>query len=151
MTPADDTPAAGVELDPGAVELGPARVAELDRAGMAAAIAGLGRQFVEGYDAARRALDGDAGAGAPALPARPDGVAVCGMGGSAIGGELVLATAGELAVPASVVRGYDLPAWVRPTTLVVAVSYSGETEETLACVEVSLSRGCRPVCVASGG
>ncbi len=118
---------------------------------MAAAIAGLGRQFVEGYDAARRALGGDAGAGAPASPARPDGVAVCGMGGSAIGGELVLATAGELAVPASVVRGYDLPAWVRPATLVVAVSYSGETEETLACVEAALSRGCRPVCVASGG
>ncbi|HSL95554.1 MAG TPA: bifunctional phosphoglucose/phosphomannose isomerase [Thermoleophilia bacterium] len=118
---------------------------------MAAAIAGLGRQFVEGYDAGLRALGGDAGAVAPATPARPDGIAVCGMGGSAIGGEVVLATAGELAVPAAVVRGYDLPAWVRPTTLVVAVSYSGETEETLACVETALSRGCRPVCVASGG
>jgi glucose/mannose-6-phosphate isomerase len=106
---------------------------------------------VEGYDAARRALGGEAAAGAPATPARPDGVAVCGMGGSAIGGELVLATAGRLDVPAAVVRGYELPAWVRPTTLVVAVSYSGETEETLACAEEALSRGCRPVCVATGG
>ena len=133
------------------VELGPGRVAELDRADMAGAIAGLGRQFADGYGAARRALAGDSATGAPAPPARPDGVAVCGMGGSAIGGELVLATAGALDVPATVVRGYELPAWVRPATLVVTVSYSGETEETLACAEAAVARGCRPVCVATGG
>ena len=73
------------------------------------------------------------------------------MGGSAIGGDLVLATVGDLAVPAAVVRGYALPGWVTPETLVVAVSYSGETAETLACAEAALARGCRPVCVAGGG
>ena len=56
-----------------------------------------------------------------------------------------------LPVPAAVVRGYELPAWVGPSTLVVAVSYSGNTEETLACVEAALARGCTPLCVASGG
>jgi glucose/mannose-6-phosphate isomerase len=145
------TPAGGEERAAVGAALDPETVAELDRGDMRGAIAGLGRQFAEGYDTARRALAGDAASAAPATPAHPDGVAVCGMGGSAIGGELVLATASGLAVPSAVVRACELPAWVRPETLVVAVSYSGETEETLACVEGALARGCRPVCVASGG
>jgi len=57
----------------------------------------------------------------------------------------------RLAAPYHVVRGYELPAWVSDATLVVAVSYSGNTEETLSCVGRALPRGCRPVCVASGG
>ena len=57
------------------------------------------------------------------------------MGGSAIGADLVLACLPELPVPAAVVRGYELPAWAGPETLVVAVSYSGGTEETLACAD----------------
>ncbi len=48
-------------------------------------------------------------------------------------------------------RGYEVPAWIGPETLVIAASYSGETEETLACTAVALERGCAPVCVASGG
>lgn len=141
----------------GATGLGPARVAELDAGDMLGAIAGLGRQVSEGFAAARRSLsqaawaeEGDGGA-APALPARPAGVAVLGMGGSAIGGDIVLAVASHLPVPAVVVRGYELPAWVGPRTLVVAVSYSGDTEETLAATRVALERGCTPLCVASGG
>ena len=53
--------------------------------------------------------------------------------------------------PSIVVRGYGLPVWVGPQTLVVAASYSGDTEETLSCAAEALSRGCRPVCVTSGG
>ncbi len=85
------------------------------------------------------------------LPATPTGVVVCGMGGSAIGADLVLASLPGLAVPTAVVRGYALPGWVGPETLVITASYSGETEETLACTEAALGRGCTPVCVASGG
>ena len=92
-----------------------------------------------------------AGAAAPAPPARPTGLVVCGMGGSAIGADLVFACLPDLPVPAAVVRGYGLPAWVGPEALVVAVSYSGGTEETLACTAEALERGCTPVCVASGG
>jgi len=73
------------------------------------------------------------------------------MGGSAIGADLVLAALPDLAVPAAVVRGYRLPEWVGPETLVVVVSYSGQTEEALACAEQALARGCAPVCVSSGG
>ncbi len=136
----------------GAIDLGPARVAELDAADMLGAIAGLPRQLSEGYVAARERLAGAFFGTFPAIPpAEPDGLVVCGMGGSAIGADLILACLPDLAVPAAVVRGYDLPAWAGPDTLVVVVSYSGETEESLACATQARARGCAPVCVASGG
>ena len=56
------------------------------------------------------------------------------MGGSAIGGDLVAAAVPEPAGAGGRVRGYELPAWAARDTLIVAVSYSGETDETLACV-----------------
>jgi glucose/mannose-6-phosphate isomerase len=134
------------------IELGPARVAELDADDMLGAIAGLPRQLTAGYAVARERLAGGFGeAGTAAPPARPTGLAVCGMGGSAIGADLVLASVPGIPVPSVVVRGYELPAWVGPQTLVAAASYSGDTVETLSCVAAALARGCRPVCVTSGG
>ena len=131
----------------------PGAGAEIDRAGMFAEVAGLPRQLREGYEHGARARLAGAFFGTfPAIPpAEPDGLVVCGMGGSAIGADLVLACLPGLAVPATVVRGYALPEWVGPETLVVVVSYSGETEETLACAAQARSRGCAPVCVSSGG
>ena len=132
--------------------LGPARVADIDRGGMFSEVAGLPRQLREGYEAARVRLAGAFFGTFPAVPpAEPSGVAVCGMGGSAIGADLVLACLPDLGVPAAVVRGYALPEWVGPEALVVVVSYSGETEEALACAAQARSRGCVPVCVSSGG
>jgi len=132
-------------------DLGPDRVAELDAGGMLGAIDGLSRQLTAGYSVALADLAGVFVAANDGPPAAPTGVVVCGMGGSAIGADLVLATMPDLAVPAAVVRGYHLPAWVGPGTLVVAASFSGDTEETLACTREALGRGCVPVCVASGG
>jgi glucose/mannose-6-phosphate isomerase len=136
----------------GLTDLGPARAEEFDRDGMFAEVAGLPRQLREGYAAARSRLAGAFFGTFPGIPpAEPSGVAVCGMGGSAIGADLVLACLPELSVPAIVVRGYALPEWVGPETLVVVVSYSGETEEALSCAAQARSRGCVPVCVSSGG
>lgn len=120
---------------------------------MFGAVAGLGVQLRDGYEGARARLDlvPWGGGGSSALPVRPNGVAVLGMGGSAIGADLVLAATPHLPVPATVVRGYDLPAWLGRDTLVIAVSYSGETEETLTAVAAALERGCVPLCVTSGG
>jgi glucose/mannose-6-phosphate isomerase len=129
------------------LELSPARVAAIDAGDQVAAVASLPRQLEAGYTRAVAALTGKLPAGAAA----PDGVVVCGMGGSAIGADVVGACLADPPVPYQVVRGYELPAWVTARTLVVAVSYSGDTEETLACVARALPRGCRPVCVASGG
>jgi len=136
----------------GLTDLGPVRAAEIDPAGMFAEVAGLPRQLHDGYANARERLAGAFFGTFPAIPpAEPSGLAVCGMGGSAIGADLVLACVPRLSVPAVVVRGYALPEWVGPETLVVVVSYSGDTEEALACAAQARSRGCAPVCVSSGG
>ncbi|MDL2335239.1 MAG: hypothetical protein QFC55_04335, partial [Chloroflexota bacterium] len=70
-------------------------------------------------------------------------VAILGMGGSAVCGDLVRAIFGDrLTVPIVSVRDYELPAWVGGTTLVVAVSHSGATEETLTALATALERRC---------
>lgn len=80
------------------------------------------------------------------------GVVVLGMGGSAIGGDLAAGlVAGECPVPVTVIRGYDLPAWVGPEMLVVGSSYSGKTKETLTAFSQALERGCRTAVIATGG
>lgn len=79
-------------------------------------------------------------------------VVVLGMGGSAIGGELAAGLlAGEMPVPMQVVRNYELPAFVGPDTLIVASSYSGNTEETLSGYADARARGARIVCSTTGG
>ncbi|HTX67664.1 MAG TPA: bifunctional phosphoglucose/phosphomannose isomerase [Thermoleophilia bacterium] len=135
-----------------AMDLGLARVAEVDTSGMFGEVAGLPRQLRDGYGHAREKLAGAFFGTFPAIPpAEPNGLVVCGMGGSAIGADLVVAALPGLAVPAAVVRGYRLPDWVGPETLVVVASYSGQTEESLACAAQARSRECVPVCVSSGG
>ena len=62
------------------------------------------------------------------------GVFVCGMGGSAIGGDLARAALAERATrPLQTIRGYALPPWATPEWSVLCCSYSGDTEETIAC------------------
>jgi glucose/mannose-6-phosphate isomerase len=91
-------------------------------------------------------------AGDLSFPSAPDQLLFAGMGGSAIAGEYVAAWAAEAGeVPVHVVRGYDLPAWAGEGTLVAAVSYSGNTEETLSCFVEAGERGARRAAVTSGG
>lgn len=80
-------------------------------------------------------------------------VVVAGMGGSAIGADLLRSYAEPLAtVPLTVWRGYDLPAWADgPETLLVASSHSGNTEETLTAFDLGLKRGVRLLAVTRGG
>jgi glucose/mannose-6-phosphate isomerase len=79
-------------------------------------------------------------------------IAVLGMGGSAIGGDVVGALLeGELRVPLTVIRDYDVPAHVGPSTLVFVSSYSGNTEETLSAYRAAHERGARIVCSTTGG
>lgn len=80
-------------------------------------------------------------------------VVVLGMGGSGISGDVarVLAPAGGLKVPVIVSKGYRLPGFVGPDTLLFAVSYSGDTEETLAALDQAIAAGARTVAISSGG
>jgi glucose/mannose-6-phosphate isomerase len=82
----------------------------------------------------------------------PGGLVVAGMGGSAIGGALARAALGDQASrPMFQARGYGLPPWTTPDTTVLCASYSGETEETLACFESAGALGARRIVVTSGG
>jgi len=82
----------------------------------------------------------------------PRQVLYLGMGGSAIGGDLVRVWTERLSrVPMAVVRGYTVPCWTGAGTLVLASSYSGDTEETLAATRQAAEQGGRVVAVASGG
>jgi glucose/mannose-6-phosphate isomerase len=130
------------------LELTPALVVERDPRDMHVAIAQLGEHLQIGWKAA---YEEAAPLAARRPPAGFDGVVVCGMGGSAIGADVMRSVLLDLAVPFEVVRSYVPPAWIGPRTLVVAVSYSGGTEETLACAEAARERGCRPVCITGGG
>ena len=81
-----------------------------------------------------------------------NGLIVAGMGGSAIGGGLARAALGDHATrPIAVSRAYGLPPWATPETTVLCASYSGNTEETLACYEAAGFVGARRVVVTSGG
>lgn len=87
------------------------------------------------------------------LEAAPSaGLFVCGMGGSAIGGDLAAAALGDrLTGPMTTVRGYALPSWATPEWTVLCSSYSGETEETLACFEAAETLGAKRVVASIGG
>ena len=74
------------------------------------------------------------------------------MGQSAIGGMLARAAMGDHASrPILAARAYGLPPWTTPDTTVLCASYSGDTEETLACFESAGLLGCPRVVVTSGG
>ncbi len=117
----------------------------IDTLGMAAAARALPEQM-------RAALDAmDAVEGLP--PAEGiSSVVVLGMGGSGIAGD-VLAAVGAATCPVPIVvnKHYECPGFVGPDTLVIAVSFSGNTEETIAAVHSAVGAGARLVAVTAGG
>jgi glucose/mannose-6-phosphate isomerase len=123
----------------------PSSLAAADRGGMLGLVAALGPQLREGY---RTAV---------ATEHLPEGqglrhVVVCGMGGSGVAGDILSGLyAARLGIPIVVVKGYALPEFCGRDTLVLAVSYSGNTEETLTAYAEAKDRGCRIVAVSAGG
>lgn len=115
---------------------------EHDSAGMLAAAAGMADQL----DAAL-ARD-DMPAGGPA----PSALVVLAMGGSAVAGSVLAAFAApRSSVPVVLSSSYDCPRVADPSALVFAVSFSGETEETLAAAAAAAEAGARLVALTSGG
>ncbi len=91
---------------------------------------------------------------AASIPAteRSGGLLVCGMGGSAIGGDLAAAAIGDRATaPLRVARGYTPGPSLASDTLVLCASYSGSTEETLACFDAVGAAGAQRVVLTTGG
>lgn len=82
----------------------------------------------------------------------PKNIVIVGMGGSAIGGELLQGWLREkLPIPIEVCRDYTLPAYANKDTLIFANSYSGNTEETLTAFLTAIQRKCTVLTVTSGG
>ncbi len=82
----------------------------------------------------------------------PNLIAIAGMGGSGVGGEVLSdLLANELEIPVINIHDYALPACVRQDSLVFAVSYSGDTEETISSFADAVERGCFVVGISSGG
>lgn len=79
-------------------------------------------------------------------------IVICGMGGSGIGGRIVSQWLVEdLSVPVTVCQDYDLPHFVNENTLFLVSSYSGNTEETLLCLEKAIEKGAQVIAITSGG
>ncbi len=85
-------------------------------------------------------------------PSQFRNIIVAGMGGSAIGGDFVRSyLADKLTVPMFINRNYGLPLFVDSNSLVIASSYSGNTEESLSAFEEAMSRGCKIIVATTGG
>ena len=123
-------------------------VVPLDTLGMFAATASMPEQIAAGVEATTSS-------GAAARIAEPEAITsvlVLGMGGSGLVGDFLAVTAGPfMSLPVVVVKNYVPPGYVDRRTLVVAVSFSGETEETLSAASVSAERGGQMVAVCTGG
>lgn len=123
----------------------PERLAASDPSDFLGSVEGLPAQVREGWRLGMRAPDLPSGEGLR-------GLVTLGMGGSGISGDVCRAVLGpESPLAVQTVKGYRLPGWVGPDTLVVAASYSGNTEETLEAFEQALERRSRVLVVATGG
>lgn len=79
-------------------------------------------------------------------------ICLAGMGGSAIGADLIRAYSyGFCPYPVQVVRHYDIPRWIDEHTLFIACSFSGHTEETISAMQQARKRGAQVVVITSGG
>ena len=117
----------------------------IDPSGMLESITGLPEQCRNAW-AAAQTLE------LPADYTAIDRIVILGMGGSAIGGDFFrVLLQRESGVPVFNVRGYDLPPFVTANTLVIASSFSGNTEETLSSFGQALKTPCRRLAITSGG
>jgi glucose/mannose-6-phosphate isomerase len=122
----------------------PEAIERLDPSGM---LADVVAQPLQLEDALWRAES----AGLPASES-PRGLLVCGMGGSAIGADLANAVLGDRATrPLHVTRGYSPPGWLTSDSFVLCSSYSGDTEETLACYEAARVADAPRAVLTTGG
>lgn len=81
-----------------------------------------------------------------------ENIVACGMGGSALSARIVKNLYDdELLLPLEIVTEYSLPEYVNEKTLVVLISYSGNTEETLSCLSLAKERKARVFAITSGG
>jgi len=134
----------GVTTTPAAEEISRELIAKVDSTGQLADVLALSEHLRDAVWRVESAIMEDFDT--------PAGLVVAGMGGSAIGGALARAALGDHASrPIFVTRAYGLPTWTTPDTMVLCASYSGDTEETLACYESAGALGAKRTVVTTGG
>ena len=119
-------------------------IEKLDADGMLGILGSFDRQLEEALEIGLKADI--------SVPKAIQKVLVCGLGGSAIGGDFLSAYLGtDLKVPFSVHRNYSVPGYADETTLALICSYSGNTEETLSAFQDAHKAGCSIICLSSDG
>jgi len=122
-----------------------ADVDRIDAGGMLGILYGLPDQFLAGRKIAEQTK-------LAALDRKVNLIMVSGVGGSAIGGDLLRVFLGTRAsLPVLVNRDYQIPRYAGKNTLMFAVSYSGNTEETLSAYGHARDRGAAVIAITSGG
>lgn len=120
-------------------------ITEVDKSGMRRRLSDFPRQCEEAERLARNLEF-------PFSSEDVENVVISGMGGSAIGGDTLNSYLREkLKIPAIVNRNYSLPAFVNEKTLTIVISYSGNTEETLASLNEAHEKGSKLIVITSGG
>jgi len=123
----------------------PAAIKKLDPKNVAGSIANLPQQLLATWAAAKKTK-------IPPAFAKADNIIFCGLGGSNLASELLRRVFGaQIKVPLILARGYNLPAFAGPETLVIVDSYSGNTEETLACLDQARKLKTKIICISGGG
>ena len=120
-------------------------IKRLDKKNVAASINNLPRQLTASWEIAKKTK-------IPPAFGKAKNIIFCGMGGSNLASELLKRVFGtKIRVPFIMVRGYKLPGFAGKNSLVVIDSYSGNTEETVSCLEQALKLKAKIICIASGG
>ncbi len=122
------------------------KIREIDREGILEAEEGFYEQLLDAREIASRAnpeeLKGES----------YSGVVILGMGGSGFAGDIIKALIkDDIDIPVEVVKGYNLPSYIKKGWLVISISYSGNTEETISATGQALERGCEVIIICSGG
>ena len=108
-------------------------------------IGGIPQQILEGMELSLKKKD-------KILNYKWNSILFCGMGGSGIGGKITKGLFNESSpYPLETNSDYEIPGWVDSSTLVVGVSYSGNTEETLSAIKKSMERGAITIGITTGG
>ncbi|MEI6109709.1 MAG: mannose-6-phosphate isomerase, partial [Actinomycetes bacterium] len=124
-----------------------AGMAVLDKSDMLAAVASSGAQMREAVGTIDRNLLANLADGV-----QPRNLVIAGLGGSGVGGEVLRAVIGK-ATPLPIIseRSHSLPGWVGPMDVVIGISCSGMTEETLSMTAEAGRRGARVITIGAAG
>ncbi len=127
---------------------------KVDKSNMLRILLSLPEDIKRAYDSSKElAIPSEVRVGRVSISySNPSDIVICGMGGSAIGGDLLRCLAmDQIPLHIEVVRDYTLPTYADKNTLAIVISYSGNTEEALSCFIQAIKRGCMTIAISSGG